>query len=206
MGLFNPTPFAIRRLSRKAAGREGGGGLGPRPAPKKTPDLSPSCRPAHGERGLCAHGGGCLEPGALSHPAAPPRTLHSEVGSSQINPQTQNLVCRRETAAWASAESRCGEQRGHCMRRLGPRRGLAAVKLTLMKPWEAPGPSGRSLPDGWRLGTGSLSQPTPTGQLHPHTQGHPSSRKARVMGRWLLGMETHSLGAQDSKCQNGKRK
>lgn len=43
VGLFNPTPFAVRRLSRKE--EKGEGGLGLRPAPKKTPDLSPSCRP-----------------------------------------------------------------------------------------------------------------------------------------------------------------
>lgn len=43
VGLFNPTPFAVHRLSRKE--EQGEGGLSPRPAPKKTPDLSPSCRP-----------------------------------------------------------------------------------------------------------------------------------------------------------------
>lgn len=155
-------------------------------------------------------------PESPATPAAlPPCALHSQPGSSQINPQTQNLVCRGDTAAWAAAESRCGVQRGWGTERLGPRPrsprdhksapGPGSSKLTFIKPSEAPGPSGRSPQDGGRragrveAGAGSLSHPAPTGRLRPHTQGSPSSWRARVVGHWLLGLEGLSLGAQGSE-------
>lgn len=207
------SPFAGFRGRLRGEKREGG--LGPHPAPKKTPDLSPSCRPVAREAFVHMEAA-AWNPEPRAAPAAPPPcALNSQPGSSQINPQTQNLVCRGDTAAWAAAESRCGVQRGWGTERLGPHPrspqdhkptlGPGSSKLTFIKPSEALGPSGRS-PQDWgrragrvEAGTGSLSHPAPTGRLHPHTQGSPSSWRARVVGHWLLGLEGLSLGAQGSE-------